>query len=98
MIVVQCATGVMTVSPVLSGLKLPLDINRESLPVARIVQSNWGIVVPKDSPLFLAASTVAIDWWQREGAGMRNGRLDIRPVSGGRRRRDSRYRRLPRPG
>lgn len=48
--VVQCGTGVMTVSPVLPGLKLPIDINRDIVPVARIVQSNWGIVVPKDSP------------------------------------------------
>lgn len=48
--VMQCGTGVMTVSPVLPGLKLPVDINRDAMPVARIVQSNWGIVVPKDSP------------------------------------------------
>ncbi len=48
--VVQCGTGAMGVSPVLPGLTLPLDINKELLPVARLVQANWGIVVPKDSP------------------------------------------------
>lgn len=50
MTVVQCGTGAMGVSPVLPGLVLPLDINKELLPVARLVQANWGIVVPKDSP------------------------------------------------
>lgn len=50
MTVVQCGTGAMGVSPVLPGLVLPLDINKELLPVARLVQANWGIAVPKDSP------------------------------------------------
>lgn len=48
--VVQCGTGAMGVSPVLPGLSLPLDINKDLLPVARLVQANWGIAVPKDSP------------------------------------------------
>jgi tripartite-type tricarboxylate transporter receptor subunit TctC len=56
---IQCGTGAMTVSPVLPGLKLPVDMNTEVLPIARLVQANWGIVVPKDSPFRTLAELIA---------------------------------------
>ena len=47
---VQCTTGPMGVSPVLPGLALPIDMNKDLQPVARFVQANWGIAVPRNSP------------------------------------------------
>jgi tripartite-type tricarboxylate transporter receptor subunit TctC len=56
---VQCTTGPMGVSPVLPGLVLPIDMNRDLQPVARFVQANWGIAVPKDSPYKTLADLIA---------------------------------------
>ena len=40
----------MAVSPVLLGLQLPIDLTRDLVPLARFVQANWAIAVPKDAP------------------------------------------------
>jgi tripartite-type tricarboxylate transporter receptor subunit TctC len=64
---VQCTTGPMGVSPVLPGLALPIDMNRDLQPVARFVQANWGIAVPKDSPYRTLAELIA-DAKQKPGA------------------------------
>jgi tripartite-type tricarboxylate transporter receptor subunit TctC len=56
---VQCTTGPMGVSPVLPGLVLPIDMNRDLQPVARFVQANWGIAVPKNSPYKTLADLIA---------------------------------------
>jgi tripartite-type tricarboxylate transporter receptor subunit TctC len=56
---VQCTTGPMGVSPVLPGLVLPIDMNKDLQPVARFVQANWGIAVPKDSPYKTLAELIA---------------------------------------
>ena len=56
---VQCTTGPMGVSPVLPGLVLPIDMNKDIQPVARFVQANWGIAVPKDSPYKTLADLIA---------------------------------------
>jgi len=47
------------VSPVLPGLVLPIDMNRDLRPVARFVQANWGIAVPKNSPYKTLADLIA---------------------------------------
>jgi len=64
---VQCTTGPMGVSPVLPGLTLPIDMNKDLQPVARFVQANWGIAVPKDSPYKTLAELIA-DAKKRPGA------------------------------
>ncbi len=64
---VQCTTGPMGVSPVLPGLVLPIDMNKDLQPVARFVQANWGIAVPKDSPYKTLAELIA-DAKKRPGA------------------------------
>ena len=56
---VQCTTGPMGVSPVLPGLVLPIDMNKDLQPVARFVQANWGIAVPKNSPYATLADLIA---------------------------------------
>jgi len=56
---VQCTTGPMGVSPVLPGLKLPIDMNKDLQPVARFLQANWGIAVPKNSPYATLADLIA---------------------------------------
>lgn len=56
---VQCTTGPMGVSPVLPGLVLPIDMNKDLVPVARFVQANWGIAVPKNSPHKTLADLIA---------------------------------------
>ncbi len=56
---VQCTTGPMGVSPVLPGLVLPIDMNRDLQPVARFLVSNWGIAVPKTSPYKTLADLIA---------------------------------------
>ena len=64
---VQCTTGPMGVSPVLPGLVLPIDMNKDLQPVARFVQANWGIAVPKNSPYATLADLIA-DAKKRPGA------------------------------
>jgi tripartite-type tricarboxylate transporter receptor subunit TctC len=64
---VQCSTGAMAVSPVLPGVVLPIDMNKDLQPVARFVQANWGIAVPKDSPYKTLADLIA-DAKKRPGA------------------------------
>jgi tripartite-type tricarboxylate transporter receptor subunit TctC len=59
MALVQCTTGPMGVSPVLPGLVLPIDMNRDLQPVARFLQANWGIAVPKNSPFATLADLIA---------------------------------------
>ena len=59
MTLVQCTTGPMGVSPVLPGLVLPIDMNKDLQPVARFVQANWGIAVPKNSPYKTLAELIA---------------------------------------
>jgi tripartite-type tricarboxylate transporter receptor subunit TctC len=59
MTLVQCTTGPMGVSPVLPGLVLPIDMNKDLVPVARFVQANWGIAVPKNSPYATLADLIA---------------------------------------
>jgi tripartite-type tricarboxylate transporter receptor subunit TctC len=59
MTLVQCTTGPMGVSPVLPGLVLPIDMNEDLVPVARFVQANWGIAVPKNSPYATLADLIA---------------------------------------
>lgn len=49
----------MGVSPVLPGLVLPIDMNKDLVPVARFVQANWGIAVPKNSPYATLADLIA---------------------------------------
>jgi tripartite-type tricarboxylate transporter receptor subunit TctC len=56
---VQCTTGPMGVSPVLPGLVLPIDMNKDLQPVARFLQANWGIAVPKNSPYPTLADLIA---------------------------------------
>jgi tripartite-type tricarboxylate transporter receptor subunit TctC len=56
---VQCTTGPMGVSPVLPGLVLPIDMNKDLQPVARFLQANWGIAVPKNSPYATLADLIA---------------------------------------
>lgn len=67
MVMVQCTTGAMAVSPVLPGLTLPIDMNKDLVPVARFVQANWGIAVPKNSPYATLADLIA-DARKRPGA------------------------------
>jgi len=56
---VQCTTGPMGVSPVLPGLVLPIDMNKDLQPVARFLQANWGIAVPKNSPYATLGDLIA---------------------------------------
>lgn len=56
---VQCTTGPMGVSPVLPGLVLPIDMNKDLQPVARFLQANWGIAVPRNSPYATLADLIA---------------------------------------
>ena len=74
---VQCTTGPMGVSPVLPGLVLPIDMNRDLQPVARFVQANWGIAVPKDSPYQTLADLIAdLETAVRVGDRARAGQLE----------------------
>jgi tripartite-type tricarboxylate transporter receptor subunit TctC len=56
---VQCTTGPTGVSPVLPGIVLPSDMNKDLQPVARFLQANWGIAVPKNSPYARLADLIA---------------------------------------
>lgn len=67
MTLVQCSTGAMAVSPVLPGVVLPIDMNKDLQPVARFVQANWGIAVPPTSPYATLADLIA-DAKKRPGA------------------------------
>ncbi len=64
---VQCTTGPMGVSPVLPGLVLPIDMNKDLVPVARFVQANWGIAVPKNS-LYTTLAELIADAKKQPGA------------------------------
>ena len=63
---VQCTTGPMGVSPVLPGLVLPIDMNKDLQPVARFLQANWGIAVPKNS-LYASLGDLIADAKARPG-------------------------------
>lgn len=57
--VLQCGTGIMTVSPVMPGLQLPLDIARDIAPIANVVTNSWALAVAPGSPHRSLADLVA---------------------------------------
>lgn len=57
--VVQCSTGMMTVSPQLPGAQLPIDPAQDLVPVANILQSTQTMVVSARSPYRSVADVVA---------------------------------------
>lgn len=47
--VLMCPMGTMTISPNLPGLRLPIDVTQELVPVANLALSNYGLVVAAGS-------------------------------------------------
>ncbi len=58
-VVVQCSTGMLTISPQLPGAKLPIDPARDLLPIANIVHSTQAMVVSSRSPYRSVAEVIA---------------------------------------
>lgn len=57
--IVQCATGVMTITPELPGANMPIDPARDLIPIANFVHSSQVMVVAKDSPFRSVADVIA---------------------------------------
>jgi tripartite-type tricarboxylate transporter receptor subunit TctC len=57
--VVQCATGLLTVTPNLPGAQLPIDPARDLVPIANIVHSTQAMVVSARSPYRSVAEVLA---------------------------------------
>ncbi|MBR0662963.1 tripartite tricarboxylate transporter substrate binding protein [Roseomonas hellenica] len=57
--VVQCATGLLTVTPNLPGAQLPIDPARDLVPIANIVHSTQAMVVAARSPYRSVAEVLA---------------------------------------
>jgi tripartite-type tricarboxylate transporter receptor subunit TctC len=57
--VVQCSTGMLTISPKLPGAQLPIDPARDLLPIANIVHSTQAMVVSAQSPYRSVAEVLA---------------------------------------
>jgi tripartite-type tricarboxylate transporter receptor subunit TctC len=57
--IVQCATGVMTITPELPGANMPIDPSRDLIPIANFAHSSQVMVVGKDSPLRSVADVIA---------------------------------------
>ena len=57
--IVQCATGVMTITPEPPGANMPVDPSRDLIPIANFVHSSQVMVVGKDSPFRSVAEVVA---------------------------------------
>lgn len=48
--IVQCSTGLLTITPELPGANMPIDPNRDLVPIANFAHSTQIMVVGKDSP------------------------------------------------
>jgi tripartite-type tricarboxylate transporter receptor subunit TctC len=57
--VVQCSTGMMTISPQLPGARLSIDPAKDLVPIANIVHSTQAMVVAAQSPYRSVADVVA---------------------------------------
>ncbi|MDB5412575.1 MAG: tripartite tricarboxylate transporter family receptor [Rubritepida sp.] len=57
--VLQCGTGIMTVSPVMPGLQLPVDIARDIAPIANVVSNSWALAVSPRSAFWSLADLVS---------------------------------------
>lgn len=57
--IVQCATGLMTITPELPGANMPIDPARDLIPIANFVHSSQVMVVAKDSPFRSVADVLA---------------------------------------
>ncbi|MBL6457145.1 tripartite tricarboxylate transporter substrate binding protein [Belnapia sp. T6] len=58
-VVVQCSTGLLTITPELPGAMLPIDPARELVPIANIVHSTQAVVVSAQSPYRSMAELLA---------------------------------------
>ncbi len=57
--IVQCATGVMTISPELPGANMVIDPSRDLIPIANFAHSSQMMVVRRDSPFRTVADVLA---------------------------------------
>jgi len=57
--IVQCATGLLTITPELPGANMPIDPARDLVPIANFAHSSQVMVVGKDSPLRSVADVLA---------------------------------------
>ncbi|MBR0681086.1 tripartite tricarboxylate transporter substrate binding protein [Roseomonas eburnea] len=57
--VVQCSTGLLTITPELPGAQMPIDPARDLVPIANLVHSTQVIVVSARSPYRSVAEVVA---------------------------------------
>ena len=57
--VLQCATGLLTITPQLPGAHLPIDPRRELVPIANVAHSTQAMVVAANSPYRDTASFLA---------------------------------------
>ncbi|WP_424812285.1 Bug family tripartite tricarboxylate transporter substrate binding protein [Roseococcus sp. YIM B11640] len=57
--IVQCATGMLTITPELPGANMPVDPSRDLIPIANFAHSSQVMVVSKDSPFRRVADVIA---------------------------------------
>lgn len=57
--IVQCATGMLTITPELPGANMPINPERDLIPIANFTHSSQVMVVGKDSPFRSVADVVA---------------------------------------
>ncbi|WP_207539588.1 Bug family tripartite tricarboxylate transporter substrate binding protein [Sabulicella rubraurantiaca] len=57
--VVQCSTGLLTITPELPGAQMPIDPSRDLVPIANLVHSTQVMVVSARSPYRSVAEVVA---------------------------------------
>ncbi|WP_421989107.1 Bug family tripartite tricarboxylate transporter substrate binding protein [Roseococcus sp.] len=57
--IVQCATGLLTITPELPGANMPIDPSRDLIPIANFAHSSQMMVVSKNSPFHSVAEVLA---------------------------------------